>query len=148
MDSRLTARERYDRGRALREAKIYQKALSDFHVATGDPEYCGRAYRELGLCLRSMGRREEAVAALRYAIKSPSLPEKEYLYVVLLLGQTLEELGQFADALQSYTLIRQHDPAFMDVDTRIKRLCGVPRGWFGRNLGALWSHLLRRFKPA
>ena len=72
MDRRISAPERYDRGRSLPEAKIYEQALADFQCATGDSEYCGRAYRELGLCLRAMGRKEEAVAALRYPIKLPA----------------------------------------------------------------------------
>jgi tetratricopeptide (TPR) repeat protein len=149
MDTRISARECYDRGRTLRESKIYHQALADFQSAAGDPEYAGRAYRELGLCLRAMGRKEEAVAALRFAVKSPSLPEAEYLYVVLLLGQTLEELGQFADALQIYNSIRQQDATFLDVQARIKRLCGVSQGWFGAKAwSTLRSRLAQRLSKA
>ena len=109
MDRRISAPERYDRGRSLPEAKIYEKALADFQCATGDSEYCGRAYRELGLCLRAMVARRKR---LRHSgIPSSSLPENEYLSV-LLLGQTLEESGRPSDALRTCNAIREHDPAF------------------------------------
>lgn len=62
-----------------------------------------------------------------------------------LLADSLEALGRSAEALEAYNAIRQEDPAFLDVDARIKRLCGVAhtfltRGW----LRHLCSDLLAR----
>jgi tetratricopeptide (TPR) repeat protein len=145
MDTRISARDCYERGRTLRQSKLYRQALEDFQRATHDPYYTGQAHTQIGLCLRAMGRHDDAITALRYALNSPSLSLEEVLHVHYLLADSLEALGRSAEALEAYNAIRQEDPAFLDVDARIKRLCGVAhtfltRGW----LRHLCSDLLAR----
>jgi len=124
MDPGKSAREHYERGRTLRHTKMYEQALSEFQQATKDPNYAGEAQAQLGFCLRALGRHEEAVTAWRQALDSSSLSEEEYIHVLYLVGQCLESLGRPAEAIESYNWVRWQDPGFLDVESRIKNLCG------------------------
>jgi len=104
---------------------MYDQALAELQHATQDPNYAGQARTQLGLCLRAMGRHEEAVATLQQALHSPSLSSKESIHVLYLVGQSLESLARYAEALEAYNWVRQEDPGFLDVEFRIKKLCGV-----------------------
>ena len=128
MDATMSARDRYERGRTLRQAKIYDQALTELRHATQDPNYAGQARTQLGLCLRGMGRYEEAVAALRQALQAPNLSSDEYIHVLYLLGQCLESLGRYAEAIEAYNWVRHENPGFLDVELRIKKLCGARNG--------------------
>jgi general secretion pathway protein A len=129
MDTTMSARERYERGRTLRQNKMYDQALAELQHATHDPNYAGQARTQLGLCLRAMGRHEEAVAVLRQALESPSLSSEESIHVLYLVGQALESLGRYAEAVQAYNWVRQEHPGFLDVESRIKTLCGAHRNF-------------------
>jgi hypothetical protein len=52
------------------------------------------------------------------------------MHVLYLLGQSLESLARYAEAIEAYNWIRQEDAGFLDVESRIKRLCGAPRSVF------------------
>ena len=124
MDTGMSARELYERGRMLRQAKMYDRALADFQQVIHDPNYAGQAHTQTALCYRALGRHTEAAAALEKALDSPVLSPNEHLHVLYLLGQTLESLGRHAEALKAYGWVRQVDGGFLDVDSRIKQLCG------------------------
>ena len=128
MDTTISARDRYERGRTLRQAKMYDQALTELRYATHDHNYAGQARTQVGLCLRAMGRYEEAVAALRQALHSPNLSPDEYIHVLYLLGQCLESLGRYAEAIEAYNWVRHENAGFLDVESRIKKLCGVRNG--------------------
>ena len=134
MDTTMSERERYERGRTLRQAKMYHQALAELGQVTHDPNDVGQAQTQLALCLRAMGRHEEAIAALRRALNSSSLSEEEYMHVLYLLGQSLESIGRHAEALEAYNWIRQADAGFLDVESRIKHLCGARRSLWNRPL--------------
>jgi tetratricopeptide (TPR) repeat protein len=110
----------------LRMAKMYERALADFQAAINDPNCAGKAHTQVALCMRAMGRHAEAAVALQKALDSPVLSANEHLHVLYLLGQTLESLGRHAEALEAYGWVRQADASFLDVDDRIKQLCGSP----------------------
>lgn len=129
MDATFSARDKYERGRTLRQAKMYDQALAELRHASQDPNYAGQARTQLGLCLRAMGRHEEAIATLRQALHAPDLSSDEYIHVLYLLGQCLESLGRYAEALEAYNWVRHEDAGFLDVDSRIKKLCGARNGF-------------------
>ena len=141
MDTRMSARDLYERGRMLRQAKMYDRALADFECAIRDPNYAGKAHTQVALCFRALGRHHVAAAALQRALESPALSPNEHLHVLYLLAQTLESLGRYAEALEAYGWVRQADPTFLDVDSRIKQLCAVGNG-------SVPSFLTRRFRSA
>ena len=128
MDTRMSARDLYERGRMLRQAKMYDRALADLGSVVQDPYYAGKAHTQVALCFRALGRHGEAAAALKKALESPALSPNEQLHVLYLLGQTLESLGRHAEALEAYGWVRQADGSFLDVDNRIKQLCGSHGG--------------------
>jgi len=125
MDTR-SAREHYERGRTLKQSKMYEQALAEFQQATKDPNYAGEAQAQLGFCLRALGRHDEAVTVWRQALDSSSLSEEEYIHVLYLVGQSLELLDRPAEAIEAYNWVRWADPGFLDVESRIKNLCGAP----------------------
>jgi PilZ domain/Tetratricopeptide repeat len=127
MAPRMSAGERYERGRVLKHANMYDQAIDDFQHAAQVQEFAGHAQRQLGLCFRAMGRHEEAVVAFRHALASSAL-STERLQTLYLLGHSLESLGRRAEALEAYGLVRQEDAAFRDVAARIKHLCSGRQG--------------------
>ena len=126
MDTQMSARELYDRGRMLRQAKMYDRALADFFNATQDPYFAGKGNTQIALCYRAMSRHQEAADALRKALESSTLSSNEHQHVLYLLGQTLESLGRYAEAVEAYGWVRKADAGFLDVEARIKQLCGTP----------------------
>jgi hypothetical protein len=137
----MSARDLYERGRMLRMAKMYDKALADFRGAVQDPYFAGKAHTQVALCFRALGRHGEAAEALRQALGSATLSPNEHVHVLYLLGQTLESLGRYAEALEAYGWVRQEDAGFLDVEDRIKQLCAV-------GSGTAVSLLSRKFKSA
>ena len=103
MDRTASARDRYERGRTLRQAKMYDQALVELRRVAQDPNYRGQAQTQVGLCLRAMGRYEEAVAALRQALHAPNLSSDECIHVLYLLGESLESLGRYAEPSRRIT---------------------------------------------
>jgi tetratricopeptide (TPR) repeat protein len=134
----------------LRQAKMYDRALADFQQLVKDPHYAGQAHTQVALCFRALGRHAEAAAALEKALDSPVLSPNEHLHVLYLLGQTLESLGRHAEALKAYGWVRQVDADFLDVDSRIKQLCGsrsasfLTRPFRSADLCGLYRYLRRR----
>ena len=124
MGTARSAREQYERGRTLRQANMYDQALEALQPVTNDPYCGGQARTQLGLCLRAMGRHEEAVTALRQALQSTSLSQGEYNHVLYYVGECLESLGRPAEAIEAYNWVRLEDPGFLDVESKIKNLCG------------------------
>src|SRR6185436_8141929 len=85
MDTRMSARELYERGRMLRQAKMYDRALADFRSVIQDPNYVGKAHTQAALCFRAMSRHGEAAAALEKALASSTLSLNEQMHVLYLL---------------------------------------------------------------
>ena len=140
MEPQMSARERYERGQLLRQMKMYDQALDDFRHAARDPQYAGKAHAQLALCFRAMSRHEDAAAAFREALTAPTFSSEETVHLLYLLGQTLESLGRYAEALEAYGWIRQEDAEFQDVAERIKHLCAGGRGPVSQSL------LVRQFR--
>jgi hypothetical protein len=98
-----------------------------------------------------MSRHGEAATALEKALASSTLSPNEQMHVLYLLGQTLESLGRNAEALEAYGWVRQADGGFLDVDDRIKQLCGsraratfLSRAFRSTDLLGIYRYLQRR----
>ena len=109
MPSGMSGSEHYERGLVLKKAQIFESALKEFQQATLDPQQAGKAFAQVALCLKTLGRDEEAVTALRQALGAGSFSSKERLHIRYLLGQTLESLGREFEALVVYRRIRRED---------------------------------------
>lgn len=128
MEQRKSAFEHYERGRVLKQSQMFDQALEEFQQAVTDPQYAGKAHVQKALCLRSTERYEEAAAAFRQALELATFSSKEKAHILYLLGQTLESLGRYAEALEAYGWTRKEDPGFQDVAHRIKHLISGGRG--------------------
>jgi tetratricopeptide (TPR) repeat protein len=122
MEQPISAVQHYERGLVLKQVQIFDQALEEFQQAARDPHHAGKAHVQIALCLRSTGCYVEAVAAFRQALTSATFSTTERLHILYLLGQTLESLGRYAETLEVYRWIRNEDPDFQDIDSRIKNI--------------------------
>jgi tetratricopeptide (TPR) repeat protein len=128
MEERKTAVDHYERGRVLKYNQMFDEALKEFQQAATDPQYAGNAHVQMALCLRATDRGEAAVEAFRRALTLATFSSKEKAHILYFLGQTLESLGRYAEALEAYGWTRKEDPGFQDVAHRIKHLISGGRG--------------------
>lgn len=128
MEQPKSAFDHYERGRVLKRNQMFDEALDEFQQAATDPQYAGKAHVQMALCLRSTERGEAAVAAFRQALELATFSSKENAHILYLMGQTLETLGRYAEALEAYGWARNEDPGFQDVAHRIKHLISGGRG--------------------
>lgn len=154
MEQPKSAGDHYKRGCVLKESQMFDQALEEFQQAVTDPEYAGHAQVQKALCLRSTARYEEAAAAFRQALDLATFSAIEKADILYRLGQTLESLGRYAEAMEAYCWARNEDPGYQDVTRRIKYLLSggrgpLPQGFLARQrwVGGLldvWGHLGRR----
>ena len=114
--------ERYERGLALKMAGQHKAAIAQFEMAVPDPSLALKAHAQIGLCSKTIGRLEDAVAAFRQALTAPGGSPKETVQILYVLGRTLESLGRVGETLEAYRWIRREDPDYRDVTDRIERL--------------------------
>ena len=128
MEQPKSAFDHYEHGRVLKRAQMFDQARDAFQQAASDPEYAGNAHVQIALCLRATGRYDEAAAAFRQALEVAMFSSKEKAHILYFLGQTLESLGRYAEALEAYGWTRKEVPGFQDVAQRIKHLLSGGRG--------------------
>jgi hypothetical protein len=135
MDQLMSAGEHYERGLVLKKVQMFYQAIEDFRKAAFDPQYAGKAYVQMALCLRAADRHDEAIMAFRRALVSPTLSSEEQRHILYQIGRTLESSGRYAECLEVYSRIRREDPEFSDVTQRITYLSSGGRGPFPRAQG-------------
>lgn len=114
--------ERYERGLALKNAGQHRAAIAQLEMATADPVHGLKAYAQMGLCWKTIGRLEDAVTAFRSALSAPGGSSKETVQILYVLGRTLESLGRVEETLEAYRWIRREQPDYRDVADRIEWL--------------------------
>jgi tetratricopeptide (TPR) repeat protein len=122
MEQPKSAHDHYEQGRVLKHALMYDQAREEFQHAASHPQYAGNAHVQIALCLRATGRYDEAVEAFRQALELGTFSSKDKAHILYFLGQTLESLGRYAEALEAYGWTRKEVPGFQDVAQRIKHL--------------------------
>jgi tetratricopeptide (TPR) repeat protein len=91
-------------------------------LAGKSPSYLMKTQAQIGLCHRSMGDYETAILAFRTALSDQSAPRNGVIDVQYVLAETLESVGQMAEAIAIYGRIAQMDPLFKDAARRAKAL--------------------------
>lgn len=147
MPQQMSAFDLYERGLVMKQMQMFPSAIADFQRAAADPAYTGKAQFQAALCLKASGRNEEAIAGFRQAAVSPVISPVEQRHILYHLGRTLESLGQYAECLTVYGLIRREDPEFQDVARRIKQLTSGKRGRFAPSSGSWKAWIERECKP-
>jgi hypothetical protein len=128
MEEPRSAADHYERGRTLKKMEMFPLALLEFQHAAKDPQYAANAQLQMAMCLKSMGRDEEAVTVFRQVLEVVTFSNKEKAHILYHLGQTLESLGRYPEALEAYGWSRKGDPGLQDVVRRIKHLSSGGRG--------------------
>lgn len=121
-DPEVSPLERYERGLALKKAGLHQAAIEQFEMASTELTLAVKAYAQMGMCYKMSGRYEDAIAALRKALKATPASPKETVQILYVLGRALESLGRVAETLEAYRWIRREDAGYRDVAQRIERL--------------------------
>ena len=128
MEQPMSTFDHYKRGREFKHNQMFAEALDEFRQAVTDPLYGGKARVQMALCLRATARYDEAAAAFRQALELATFSSEETTRILYLLGQTLESLHRYAEALEAYGWARKEDPGLQDVAHRIKHLLSGGRG--------------------
>jgi tetratricopeptide (TPR) repeat protein len=138
MPQQMSLSELYERGFVRVELRMFHPAFDDFQTAATDARYAGKAYMPMAMCLRALGRHEEAIAAFQRAITSPMVSPVEQRHILYHLGRMLESLGRWVESLEVYGWISKGDPGVRDVAQRVKylsssqgRLYSRCRDWWG-----------------
>ena len=144
----ISAGDFYERGLALKKVQIFDMAVTEFREAVKDPDQEGKAFAQMAICLKRLGRDDEAVTALRGALATESFAPIERVHMQYLLAQTLESLNRESEALIVYRTIRREYANFQDVDDRIQHLSSRKLGSRhpmvvhpGGDLTTLWSEI-------
>lgn len=147
MHSRVAAGACYERGRLMKQMRMFQSAIENFQKAALDPSFAGKARVQIALCLKATGQYEEAVTAFRQAAADSSLSPEERVHIFYHLGRTLESLGRYAESLETYGRVRQENPGFHDVARRIKHLSSGKGGPVPQASGSWQAWMTTTLKP-
>ena len=132
MEQPKSALDHYERGRVLKQSLMFDEARAEFEHAALNPQYAGNAHVQIAICLRATGRYDESVEEFRQALEVGTFSSNEKAHILYFLGQTLESLGRYAEALEAYGWTRKEVPGFQDVAQRIKHLLAGGRGLLPR----------------
>ena len=133
--------ELYREGLGLKQAGLYREALKKFEAAEGDPAYRFKASAQRGICLRTIGKLDDAAVSFRHALSVNGAKVTEILHVRYVLALTLDTMGHLDEAQEQYREIHDADPNFRDITRRID--CdddspGFPLSWF-KSLRQKWQ---------
>ncbi len=117
----------YAKGIALRREGRLREAIDMLELAGKSPSYLMKAQVQIGLCHRSMGNHDQAIQAFRAALNDQSASKSEVTDTQYYLAQTLESVGQTAEATTLYDRIAQVNPLFKDAAYRAKEFSNKPK---------------------
>lgn len=112
----------YNLGVAYREMGLFDEAAQEFQTAARAPDKARDAYTSLSMVFRDLGRRADALAALRMALAAPNNMPEDRAAILYEMGSTSEEEGDWDRALQSFEKTAELDPSHRDVRSRIQKL--------------------------
>jgi len=133
--------ELYREGLGLKQAGLYREALKKFEAAERDPAYRFKAAAQRGICLRAIGRLDDAAVSFRHALAVHGAKATDLLHVRYVLGLTLDTMGHRDEAYEQYREIHDADPNFRDIARRIDSFNdspGFPLSWY-KSLRQNWQ---------
>ena len=125
--------ELYREGLGLKQAGLYREALKKFEAAERDPAYRFKASAQRGICLRTIGKLDDAAVSFRHALAVNGAKATDILHVRYVLALTLDTMGHRDEAYEQYREIHDADPNFRDIARRIDSdddSPGFPLSWF------------------
>ncbi|MDX2253040.1 MAG: AAA family ATPase [Nitrospira sp.] len=137
----------YRQGLDLKQIGQYHEALKKFEAAGQDPALRFRATAQQGMCLRAIGRLDDAVASFRQALAANGAKTGDLMNVRYALAHTLDSMGQSREAQKQYRVIHDIDPLYRDIADRVavvddsflsRGFLLLPMKWM-RSLMGRWS---------
>jgi type II secretory pathway predicted ATPase ExeA len=139
----------YREALALKQAGQFSQAVSRFDQLTVDVKWAVKALAQKGICLKAVGRYEDALGSFRIALaRSGSVQDTVSLRY--LLARTLESMGRSQEAAEAYRLLQGKEHAYRDTAERLDRLNGrhehgnasrKPWDAWWESLQRGWAHL-------
>jgi general secretion pathway protein A len=126
-DSIGTPHSLYAKGVAMRKEGRLREAIEMLELAGASPSYMLKAQAQIGLCHRSLGDDVTAIHMFRAVLSDQSASRKEMIDVEYVLAETLESVGQMAEAATLYSRIAKINPSFKDAARRAKELSSKPK---------------------
>lgn len=146
---------------ALKPLGEFEGALALCERLENDPDFGVRALAQKGLCLRALGRYEEAIGVFRDALSRLPTHTQEAVSLRYVYARTLEIVGCHDDAIEEYCAIKRARKHYRDVEARLdrliapaargNRLVGLARAWPAacvRRFGSWGRHVLGRTSRA
>lgn len=137
---------------ALKQAGEFSRAIVLLDRLTADGLWGVKALGQKGLCLKAIGRYEDALAVFRAALDLQSGSSQDLMSLRYLYARTLESMGRSKEAVACYRTISRDRRNYRDVAVRIDHLepsatfgteeLAAPKTWL-RSLVRSCSQLLR-----
>lgn len=112
----------YREALALKQAGEFSRAITLLDRVVADEVWGVKALGQIGLCLKAVGRYEEALSAYRAALDRPSGSEQDLVSLRYVYARTLESMGRSKEAVECYRTIGRDSRNYRDVAVRIDRL--------------------------
>ncbi len=112
----------YREGLALKESGEYRKAIGLFNKLVSEDSWAVRALAQKGLCLKAIGKDDDAVTTIREATARQSASKEERSAVRYLLARTLESQGRYGEAREEYVVLVKGQGKYRDVADRLAQL--------------------------
>jgi type II secretory pathway predicted ATPase ExeA len=139
----------YQEALSLKQAGEFSKAIPIFDQVIDDRVWGVKALGQKGLCMKAIGRYDEALTVLQVALDRPSASTQEIESIRYLFARTLESMGRSDEAIECYRSIKREGRSYRDVALRIDQLqltempdAGASKTWL-QSLARNWSQLLR-----
>ncbi len=112
----------YDLGIAYKDMGLFDNAIEEFNVASGDREKIALAKMMIGMCYVNLNRMDDAVAIYQEGLSVETLDRQQELGLLYELGVTYQMMEKKTEALDCFNKIIDFDPKFADVMSRIEAL--------------------------
>jgi tetratricopeptide (TPR) repeat protein len=106
----------------LKQAGEFLRAIALLDRLTADGVWGIKGLAQKGLCLKAIGRYEDALAIFRTALDRPTASVQDQVSLRYLFARTLESMGRSKEAVDCYRTISREGRNYRDVAVRLDQL--------------------------
>jgi tetratricopeptide (TPR) repeat protein len=112
----------YDLGIAYKDMGLFDNAIEEFKIASGDPKKIAPSKMMIGMCYVNLNQMDDAIAIYKQGLSIDTLDQQQKLGLLYELGVTYQSMEKKNEALDCFNKIVGYDPKFADVKSRIATL--------------------------